>query len=87
MLRQSGEDKVCVVSGGVTLHECLKAADKLKAEGVQVRVVDMFCLSPVDREGLRANVKACGSKVLVVEEHFENGGVGDCVRNALTGEA
>ena len=44
MLRESNSDKVTVVGAGVTLHEALAAYETLKKEGINIRVVDAFCL-------------------------------------------
>ena len=47
-----------MVSAGVTLYEALKAYGTLKAEGVNVRVIDLYSLQPVDAETLKAAGKA-----------------------------
>ena len=66
-------DKVTVVGAGVTLEEAMKAADTLKAEGVNIRVVDPFTLKPIDKELLTSCAKATGGKVVVVEDHYAQG--------------
>lgn len=73
MLRSSDTDSVTVVGAGVTLHEALKAADELAAAGVNIRVVDPFTIKPIDKEGLRAALKATGGKLVVVEDHYPQG--------------
>lgn len=83
VVRSSADDKVTVVGAGVTLYEALEAADTLAADGIHIRVVDLFSISPVDAEGLRAAAKATGGYVVTVEDHFPNGGVGDAVCGAL----
>ena len=62
-----------LIGAGVTLHECIKAHDALKAEGVNVRVFDPFCIKPIDAEGIIANAKACGGKIVTVEDHYPEG--------------
>ena len=62
-----------VIGAGVTLHEAIKAADTLKAEGTHIRVMDIFCLKPIDQAALIANAKACGGKVVTVEDHYPAG--------------
>jgi len=74
-----------VVSAGATLFECLKAADSLKGE-VSVRVIDIFSVNPIDKEELGRSLEECGGRIMVVEDHFEHGGIGDCVRRALNGK-
>ena len=81
-------DDVAIVAAGITLHEALKAADELESEGVSVRVIDLYSVKPVDAETLRAAAEATGGRVLTVEDHWAEGGLGDAVLEALSdGEA
>jgi transketolase len=86
VLRKSDEDKAVVVGAGVTLFEALKAYDRLKEEGIAVRVIDLFSVKPIDEEGLREAAHAAGGIVVTVEDHYEHGGIGDAVLSALAGE-
>merc|ERR1712224_987574 len=70
----------------ITLHECLKAHDALKGEGINVRVFDPFCIKPIDAQGIIANAKACGGKVVTVEDHYPEGGIGEAVSGAVSME-
>jgi len=83
VLRQSGQDRVTVIGAGITLHEALKAADELKAQGTAIRVIDMYCAKPIDGKALGEQVKATGGKLIVVEDHWPEGGVGEAVVTAL----
>lgn len=85
-LRQGDRDRCVVVGAGITLHEALKAYDLLHREGVSVRVVDAYSVKPIDAEGLRAAARAAGNRVLVVEDHWIEGGLGDAVLGVF-GEA
>ena len=87
MLRQSGSDRLTIVAAGVTLVEALAAHDLLAKDGIAVRVVDAYSVKPIDVEGVRAAARATGGKVLVVEDHYADGGLGDAVLNALSGQA
>lgn len=87
VVRQSDSDSCLLIGAGVTLHECLKAADTLAAEGINVRVFDPFCIKPLDTEGIIANAKACGGKIVTVEDHYPEGGVGEAVVGAVAMEA
>src|SRR5438552_319789 len=81
-------DDVAIVAAGITLHESLKAADRLAAEGVNARVIDLYSVKPVDAETLRAAAEATGGRILTVEDHWPEGGIGDAVLEALSdGEA
>ena len=86
VVRQSDADKALVVGAGVTLFEALEAADQLAADGVPVRVIDLFSIKPVDAETLIASARACGGNVVTVEDHYAHGGVGDAVLDALSME-
>ena len=81
-------DDVAIVAAGITLHESLKAADALAGEGISARVIDLYSVKPVDGETLRAAAEATGGRMLTVEDHWPEGGIGDAVLEALSeGEA
>ncbi|HEX9718032.1 MAG TPA: transketolase [Actinomycetota bacterium] len=84
VLRRSGADRATVVGAGVTVFEALKAADALDAEGVAVRVIDAYSVKPIDAETLRTALGETGT-VVVVEDHWVEGGLGDAVLEALAG--
>jgi transketolase len=83
VLRKSAEDKATVVGAGVTLHEALKAADQLKPTGIAIRVIDLYCVKPLDGEALAAEVGATGRRLVTVEDHWPEGGLGEAVLHAL----
>jgi transketolase len=85
VLRQSAGDLVTVVGAGVTVFEALKAYDQLKAEGVAIRVIDLYSVAPVDGAGLVLAGKATGGHIVTVEDHYPAGGVGDAVADAVAG--
>jgi transketolase len=81
-------DDLAIVAAGITLHESLKAAERLESEGISARVIDLYSVKPVDGEILRAAAEATGGRVLTVEDHWSEGGIGDAVLEALSdGEA
>ncbi|TDC23548.1 transketolase [Streptomyces sp. 8K308] len=83
VLRSSDEDRLTLVAAGVTVHEALAAADELAAEGVPVRVIDLYSLKPVDVTTLRTAAEVTGC-LLTVEDHHPEGGLGDAVLDAFT---
>jgi transketolase len=83
VLRRSDNDRVTIIGAGITLHEALKAADQLKGQGIAVRVIDLYCVKPLDGAALAAEVKAAGGRLVTVEDHFEEGGIGEAVLAAL----
>lgn len=73
MVKQSANDKILVIGAGVTLYEALKAADELGKIGINIRVLDLFTIKPLDADGIIRNAKACGNKILTVEDHYAEG--------------
>jgi len=86
VLRAHAQDRLTIVSAGVTLFEVLKAHDALAREGFHVRVIDAYSVKPIDAETLRAAARATHGRVLTVEDHYGDGGLGDAVLNALAAE-
>jgi transketolase len=82
VVRSSGEDLVTIVGAGITLFEALKAADALAADGVHARVVDAYSVKPIDGDALRSAM-AETHLLVVVEDHWIEGGIGDAVLEAL----
>ena len=75
-------DDVTLVAAGITVHEALRAADRLAADGVAARVLDCYSVKPIDAAALRA--AASETRLLVVvEDHRIEGGLGDAVLDAL----
>ena len=83
VVRESGEDKVTVVAAGVTLHEVLKAQEVLTAEGIAIRVIDLYSVKPVDTEALLAAASETNDTIITVEDHYPEGGLGDAVLDAV----
>jgi transketolase len=79
-------DDVTLIGAGITLHEALEAADALAGEGVSAQVLDLYSLKPVDSDTLRDAVEATGRRVVVAEDHWPEGGLGETVLSALAGE-
>ena len=83
VVRASDDDDVAIVAAGITLHEALQAADLLAAEGVRARVIDLYSLKPIDAETLHDAVEATGGRLITVEDHWPEGGIGEAVLSAL----
>jgi transketolase len=84
VVRRSDADVVTVVGAGITLHEVLKAYDQLANEGISVRVVDAYSVKPIDAETLQQAAQDTGGKLVVVEDHRPEGGLGDAVLDVFT---
>jgi transketolase len=84
VIKHTGNDKATIVASGVTLFEALAAHDQLKAEGIAVRVIDLFSVKPVDEETLRASGRETNNLIITVEDHAAWGGIGDAVASAVS---
>jgi transketolase len=82
VIRSSDDDDITLIGAGVTVHEALKAADVLEEEGIRARVIDLYSIKPLDAETLQAAAEATG-RIVTVEDHYPEGGVGDAVLAAL----
>ena len=78
--------KATVVAAGVTLFEALKAADTLKAEGINITVIDAYSVKPLGKKEILAAAKKTGNTVITVEDHYSEGGLGDAVAGELSSE-
>ena len=85
VLRQSPKDKVTLIGAGVTLHNCLAAADALAAKKISARVIDLYSVKPVDVKTLREAARVT-KKFVIVEDHYPEGGIGAAVMEALAAE-
>ena len=83
VLRESASDAATVVAAGVTVFEALKAYDQLKASGTLIRVIDLYSVAPVDRDTLVRAGQATGGRLITVEDHYADGGIGDAVAGAV----
>jgi transketolase len=83
LLRGSPSDQVTIVAAGVTVHEALKAADELASRDIPTRVIDLYSVKPVDVATLRTAARDTG-RIVTVEDHWPEGGLGDAVLSAFT---
>ena len=83
VVRSSPDDQVTLVGAGVTLHNCLAAADQLGRDGIAARVVDLYSVQPIDTETLVTAAAATRDRLVVVEDHYPAGGIGSAVLEAL----
>ena len=69
---------VAVAATGLMVAEALKAAETLAAEGINVRVINVCSIKPLDEETILAAARECG-KIVTCEEHSIIGGLGEAV--------
>ncbi len=79
VVRRSDNDQVALIGAGITLHEAVKAADALAADGINARVIDAYSVKPIDADTVRQAAADCGGRIVVSEDHWPQGGLGDAV--------
>ncbi len=77
------DDLVTVVAAGITVHEGVKAADELARAGVKIRLIDAYSVKPLDARGIATAVRETGGRLVIVEDHWAEGGLGDAVVSGL----
>lgn len=82
VLKSSGNDQATVIGAGITLHEALAAYEELKKENINIRVIDLYSVKPLDIETLKKAAKET-KNIIIVEDHFEEGGIYEAVAGAL----
>ncbi len=87
VLRQSAADRATIVAAGVTVHEALAAYEQLQREGLPVRVIDAYSVKPIDVATLRQAARETGGRLVVAEDHWPEGGLGDAVLAAFAATA
>ena len=83
VIRESFQDSVVLVGAGITLHEALKAHEALKKEGISSAVVDLYCIKPFNSEMFINFLKLHGNKVVIAEDHYTEGGIGEMLFHEL----
>lgn len=83
VLRRTGNDKVCIIAAGITLFEALKAQEVLWSRDISVSVVDLYCIKPLPVEQLVDLARDANHKVITVEDHYVQGGLGEAVAGVL----
>jgi len=87
VLRKGANDVATIIGAGITVFEALKAYEELKKENIEVRIIDAYSVQPLDKENILRETAETKGRAIVVEDHFESGGLGDAVAAALAGKA
>jgi len=87
VLRKGPQDVAAIIGAGITVFEALKAYEELKRENIEVRIIDAYSVQPLDKENILRETAETKGRAIVVEDHFESGGLGDAVAAALAGKS
>ena len=82
VLHESDKDQATIITSGIMVDESLKAYEALQAEGIHVRVIDMFTWKPLDEELVLKAAKETGA-IVTAENHNTCCGLGSVVANCL----
>ncbi|KPM07078.1 transketolase-like protein 1-like protein [Sarcoptes scabiei] len=85
IIKKSSSDKVLLIGACVTLFECLKASEILENQhNINARIIDPFSIKPIDSETILANAIEVGGRIVTVEDHYPEGGIGEAVAGCLS---
>jgi transketolase len=84
ILRQGDRDQVTVIATGITVQEALEAYDRLSQMGIGITVIDAYCIKPLARDLIRAAMVSTSGRIVTVEDHSIQGGLGDAVAGELS---
>ncbi|MGN1014352.1 MAG: transketolase family protein [Butyricicoccus sp.] len=85
-LKESDKDDVTVIASGIMVDEALKAYEALQAEGINIRVIDMFTWKPIDEDLIVKAAKETGA-IVTAENHNCTCGLGSAVARVLSAKA
>ncbi|MBU0597646.1 transketolase [Patescibacteria group bacterium] len=82
VIKKSSHDTVTVIGSGVTVFEALKAYEQLRLEGINIRVIDLYSIKPIDEKTLQKTARETPA-IITVEDHYAEGGINEAVRSTL----
>jgi transketolase len=83
LVHASLRDDVTIAAAGITVHQAIDAALQLAEEGIFARVLDLYSVKPIDRQALLDSLTATQGRLVTVEDHWPQGGLGDAVLAAI----
>lgn len=85
IFNEKEENTVLIIAAGITLHEALRAQEKLATSNISVVVVDLYSVKPIDSLTVLRLARRL-KKVITVEDHYLANGIGDSVNSVLKNE-
>lgn len=77
------KDELVLIGSGITLHESIEAYKELKLKGINSAVIDLYCIKPLNVKALIEFIKQHGSRIVVAEDHYKEGGIGEMLTSAF----
>lgn len=86
VLHESDKDWACVIGAGITLFEALRAYEHLRTseDAIHIAVIDLYSVKPLDVSTIMRVARAAKRKIITVEDHYRQGGLGEAVSAALS---
>jgi transketolase len=79
VLRESEHDVCCIVAAGITVFEALKAYDMLMQDTICIGIIDLYSVKPFDKATVLDRAQKSNNTLIVVEDHYVRGGIGQIV--------
>ncbi|HEV2917390.1 MAG TPA: transketolase [Candidatus Babeliales bacterium] len=83
VLREYKQATACIIAAGITLHEALKAHDELIKQNIYINIIDLYSIKPIDAQTIIQIAVQSNNRIITVEDHYAQGGIGEAVRSAL----
>ncbi|KAL3280398.1 hypothetical protein HHI36_017882 [Cryptolaemus montrouzieri] len=83
LVKENIKDKILVITAGITLASALEAYEDLLKINIFLRIMDPFTIKPLDKDGILKNARECNNRILVVEDHYMEGGLGEAVKSVV----
>jgi transketolase len=87
VLKQSATDVACVIAAGITVFEALRAYELLQRKGINIAVIDLYSIKPLDAATIVSVAQQCNNRIITVEDHYIQGGLGEAVTYAVRNHA
>jgi transketolase len=82
VIKKSNNDKVAVIASGITLHEAIKAYKIAQKQKIDIRIIDLYSIKPIDNDLLLKSLNGL-RKIITVEDHYKEGGLGEAIQSSL----
>ena len=86
ILRHTDNDQASIIAAGITVFEALKACQQLEQQGINVAVIDCYSIKPLPVDLLINVAQASNRRMVVVEDHYPQGGLGEAIATELSNE-
>ena len=87
IIAHNAGDSALIVAAGITVHEAIKARELLLKENISVSIIDLYSIKPLDAKTLEAVATQAHDRIITVEDHYIQGGLGEAVTFALRNTA